>query len=133
MDNTVESLSKYRLSKSKADLIVAELLLNNKLFAQSINRSYYAIFHAVRALLAFDRFDSKKHSGIIAFFNEHYIKKTLIEKEYSVILMSAERIRTESDNDDLFVASKEQAEKQLKNSKRFVKRIIDYLRINLLK
>ena len=69
MDNTETSLANYRLSKSKSDLNAAEILLKNKLYSQSINRSYYAIFHAVRALLAFDKFDSKKHSGIIAYFN----------------------------------------------------------------
>ncbi len=129
MDNTEESLSKYRLSKSKSDLNAAKILLKNKLFSQSINRSYYSVFHAVRALLAFDRFDSKKHSGIIAYFNEHYVKSKLIEKEYSVILMSAERIRTESDYDDLFTASKDQAEIQLKNAEKFIERIIEFLEI----
>ncbi len=74
-------------------------------------------------MLAFDRFDSKKHSGIIAYFNEHYIKTGFIEKEYSVYIMSAERIRTESDYDDLFVASKDQAEKQIENAEKFIMRI----------
>ncbi len=81
----------------------------------------------MRALLAFDRFDSKKHSWIISYFNQNYINKNLIEKEYSVILISAERIRTESDYDDLFIASKDQAETQLKNAKKFLERIIKYL------
>lgn len=128
MDNTEESLSGYRLSKSISDLNAAKVLLENKLFSQSINRSYYSIFHAVRALLAYDRFDSKKHSGIISYFNQHYIKTKLIEKEYSAILMSAERIRTESDYDDLFIVSEEQAEIQLKNAEKFLEKIIEFLK-----
>lgn len=127
MDNTIKSLSEYRLSKSKSDLEAAKILFQSNLFAQSVNRSYYSIFHAVRAMLAFDRFDSKKHSGIIAYFNEHYIKTGFIEKEYSVYLMSAERIRTESDYDDLFVASKDQAEKQIENAKKFIMRISSFI------
>lgn len=79
-------------------------------------------------MLAFDRFDSKKHSGIIAYFNEHYIKTGLIEKEYSVYVMSAERIRTESDYDDLFVASKDQAEKQIENAEKFIMRISSFIK-----
>lgn len=127
MDNTVKSLADYRLSKSQSDLNAAKILFENTLYAQSINRSYYSIFHSVRSLLSFDKFDSKKHSGIISYFNEHYIKTGLIEKEFSVIIMSAERIRTESDYDDLFVASKEQAEKQIKNAELFLARIISFI------
>lgn len=128
MDSLENSLSNYRLSKAKADLNAAKVLLKNKLYSQSINRSYYSIFHAVRALLAFDKFDSKKHSGIISYFNEHYIKTDLIEKEYSVILMSAGRIRNESDYDDLFIATSEQAENQVRNAEKFLDKIKKFLK-----
>ena len=81
--------------------------------------------------MSFDKFDSKKHSGIISYFNEHYIKTGLIEKNFSVILMSAERIRTESDYDDLFTASKEQAEKQIQNAVLFLERITSFINVKL--
>lgn len=35
------------------------------------NRSYYAVFSAMRAVLALDGFDFKKHSGIIAEFRKN--------------------------------------------------------------
>jgi hypothetical protein len=37
-------------------------------FETAANRSYYCIFNAMRAVLSLDRFDSKKHSGIIDAF-----------------------------------------------------------------
>ena len=131
MDNSVKSLANYRLSKSESDLKAAKILFDSNLYSQSINRSYYSIFHSVRSLLSFDKFDSKKHSGIISYFNEHYIKTGLIEKNFSVILMSAERIRTESDYDDLFTASKEQAEKQIQNAVLFLERITSFINVKL--
>jgi len=127
MDDRQVSLSNYRITKSQSDLNAAKLLLKNKLYSQAINRSYYSIFHAVRALLAFDKYDSKKHSGIISYFNENYIKTGLIEKEYSVMLMSAERIRNESDYDDMFIATKEQAEQQIEKAEKFSIRIKEFL------
>lgn len=127
MDDKIKSLAGYRLEKAKTDLESSQLLFTNKFYSQSLNRSYYSIFHAVRALLAFEEFDSKKHSGIIAYFNKNYIKTERIEKEYSAILMSAERIRSTSDYDDLFVASKEQAEIQIENAEKFLFRIKKYL------
>lgn len=127
MDDRQVSLSNYRITKSQSDLNAAKILLKNKLYSQAINRSYYSIFHAVRALLAFDKYDSKKHSGIISYFNENYIKTGLIEKEYSVMLMSAERIRNESDYDDMFIATKEQAEQQIEKAEKFSIRIKEFL------
>lgn len=60
LDNQ-NDLSKYRLEKSKEDLLSSKLLFENGFYKQSVNRSYYSIFHATRALLALDKFDSKKH------------------------------------------------------------------------
>ncbi len=82
MENRLHDLSKYRLEKAKEDLEASELMLKNGKFSQSINRSYYAIFHAVRALLALDRFDSQKHSGIISYFKQNYVRVCKIEIEY---------------------------------------------------
>ncbi len=103
MEDEVVELAKYRLDKAKMDLSSAELNFQNQFFSQSINRSYYSIFHSVRALLSFDKFDSKKHSGIISYFNKYYIKTDKIEKEYSGILMSAERIRINTDYNDFML------------------------------
>jgi uncharacterized protein (UPF0332 family) len=61
-------LSKYRMAKAKDDLRAAEELYKIQLYKQSMNRSYYAIFHAVRALLALDEVDFKKHAGVIGYF-----------------------------------------------------------------
>ncbi|MEI7485578.1 MAG: hypothetical protein WCK13_12785 [Ignavibacteriota bacterium] len=40
-------------------------------------------------MLAPLQFDSKKHSGIIAYFIKYYVKEELIEKNYSNIINSA--------------------------------------------
>lgn len=127
MDDKIKYLAKYRIEKAEDDLESAKLLLVNNFYSQSLNRSYYSIFHAVRSLLTFDKFDSKKHSGIIAYFNKNYVKTGKIGKELSAILMTAERIRTTSDYDDLFVASKDEAELQVENAEKFLYRIKEFL------
>lgn len=116
-------LSNHRLQRAKDDLEASQLLFDSHKLAQSINRSYYAIFHATRALLALESFDSRKHSGIIAFFNRHFVKTGKIEKEYSKILMDAQDFRNDSDYDDFFVVTKEEAAKQLEDAANFIKKI----------
>ena len=44
------SLSDLRIKKSKDALDQASVLLDNQMYDGSINRSYYAIFYAAKAL-----------------------------------------------------------------------------------
>lgn len=132
MDERIIELSKYRLNKAFDDLDVAEIMLEKNKLAQSVNRSYYSIFHATRAILALDKFDSKKHSGIIAYFNKNYIKENIIEEKYGQMLMQAEQIRRKSDYDDFYIVSKEQAQLQFENAKMFVLNTRDFLNKKLI-
>lgn len=119
--------AKYRLSKAKEDFEAAKMLLNNDHYAQSLNRSYYSIFHAARTLAAVDKFKTKTHSGVIAYFNREYILPGKLDRKYGVIIKSAERIRIQSDYMDFYIASKEQSQTQLDNAGEFIKMIENYL------
>lgn len=127
MEDLRLDLSRYRLQKAKDDLVVAKSNLEIKKFAQSINRSYYAMFHAARALLALDKLDSKKHSGIISFFNLHYIKTKYIEQHYLEMLNTAFRLRNSADYDDFYIASSDEAYTQYENAEKFINRMESYL------
>ena len=72
MQHSIKDLILYRLEKSKEDLESAEILFKKNKYTQSLNRSYYTIFHAIRALLALDKFDSRKHSGVVSYFIKNY-------------------------------------------------------------
>ena len=50
-------LSLYRLSKAEQYLEDAKLTLELEMYDTSANRSYYAIFHATRAVLALEGLD----------------------------------------------------------------------------
>ena len=100
---------KYRLEDSAEKLEAAKLLLDAGKYKDSIDRSYYAIFAAVRAVLAYDRIDFSKHAGVIAYFQKEYIKQGVFEKKYSKYLQSAFQIRNSCDYDDFFIASKKDA------------------------
>jgi uncharacterized protein (UPF0332 family) len=84
-------------------------------------------------LLAFDRFDSQKHTGIISYFNLHYIKEGKIDKKFSKILMSAEKIRINTDYMDFYVVSKDEAKTQIDNAEVFINEIESYIKKILTK
>ena len=62
MDNRQEELSKYRIQESKNSLKVAKHCLNESLYKDSINRSYYAAFYAIKAVLALGTIDFNQPS-----------------------------------------------------------------------
>ena len=106
MEGSVTDLSGYRMEKAKEDLDTAKENLEHGKFRASVNRSYYAVFHALRAVTALDHFDSGKHSGIIAYFNQHYVKTGIFDKEISKMIDSCYRMREKADYDDFFLVAK---------------------------
>ncbi|MDD2216603.1 MAG: HEPN domain-containing protein [Eubacteriales bacterium] len=120
-------LSKYRLEKAKEDLSTAIENLKNTHLSGSINRSYYCIFHTIRAILALDGFDSKKHSGVIAYFRQSYIKTGIFDKHYSEIIGMAFELRNKNDYDDFVVIEISEANKQITNAKLFLEIVEAYL------
>jgi len=122
------SLSKTRLDIAKERVFFAEEILNLGDYKTVANRSYYAIFSAMLAVLALDGFDSKKHSGIIAEFRKNYLKTGVLNKDLSLIIDSLVEIRQGSDYDDFYIVSKEEVKEQLKNAKEFIKEVESFLK-----
>ena len=79
MQPKAKDLCNYRLQKSKEELKAARVLFKESLYSQSLNRSYYAIFHAVRALFALEEFETRKHSGLISYFSKNYVAKGIFD------------------------------------------------------
>ncbi|MBQ6885461.1 MAG: HEPN domain-containing protein [Clostridia bacterium] len=122
------NLSKARIAHAEDCLREAQLLLDGDEYKGTANRAYYAAFHALRAVLILDEFDSKKHSGIIAKFRENYLKTELFNKDVSDYISSLFRVRTASDYDDFYIISKEESIEQLKKAEKIVEQIQEYLR-----
>ena len=127
MENSLEALSKYRYEAGLEALEDARLMLANKRYKNALNRGYYAIFHFILAVNSLDRFDSSKHSGVISFFNQHYVKQGIFSKEVSKLIKLASENREKADYLDFFIASKSEAEKQIKRAEEFEGYIKDYL------
>lgn len=70
MEGSLKELAEYRLERAKEMLFASESNLTIGQYKTSLNRSYYAVFHAMRSANALKRFDSSKHSGVIAFLRK---------------------------------------------------------------
>lgn len=127
MEGSVTDLSKHRFETAEENLEAALTLLNDRKFKASVNRSYYSIFHALRAVTALDEFDSSKHSGVIAYFNRMYVKEGIIDKSISKIIDTSFRLREKADYQDFIIISKEQAQEQLEKATKVINMLKPYL------
>ena len=131
MDKLSAQLSKYRLEKAKEELDIAKSLLSQNFFAKSLNSSYYSMFHATRALLVIEKVDSKKHSGLINFFNNLFIRTGKIPEHFFTFLSTAFNIRIQSDYKDFYIATRADAEKQIYNAESFFEMVKNYLSMKM--
>lgn len=127
MEGSLKELAGYRLDRAKEMLFASESNLEIGQYKTSLNRSYYAIFHAMRSANVLKEFDSSKHSGVIAFFTKEYLKTEILDRNLAIIIKGSSLFREKSDYDDFYVAGRAEAEEQLKNAKYFVQKITEYI------
>jgi uncharacterized protein (UPF0332 family) len=128
LEGSLRELAGYRMERAREMLDAAKDNLEIGQFKTSLNRSYYAIFHAMRAANILKGFDSSKHSGVIAFFNKEYLKEGILERNLSIIIKNSAFLREKSDYDDFFIASKKDAEKQLTDATIFLEKLEAYMK-----
>ena len=130
MDNERKALAEYRLEQAEICMNSARVLTEAGDYKGAANRSYYAVFHCMRSILALDGQDFAKHSGVSAYFRKEYIKTGIFDVEYSDIIKEAFDIRSDSDYDDFFVVSKSDVEEQIQNAKKFYEVVKAYVKQN---
>ena len=117
MDNNTRDLANYRLNRAREDLNSAIKCLENQELRFANNRAYYSIFHSIRAVLALEKKDFKKHSSVIAYFNQHYVKTKLFPSNLHELISNAEFVRNASDYNDFYVASFDKTKEQIESAK----------------
>lgn len=132
MDNKdIEVLAKYRLEQAKENLEEAEVLFNIDKYKGANNRAYYSIFHAIKAILALEQTDFKKHSTVIAYFNKEYISKGIFSKELGKRISEATFYREKSDYVDFYIVTKEECKFQIDTAILVIENIEKYINDNL--
>ena len=128
MEGSLNELSLYRYQTGLEDLEDAKLMFEHGRYKNALNRSYYAIFHAIKSVIVLDGFDGSKHGRVIAYFNQKYVKTGIFGIEMSVIIKEAYENREKADYLDFFIASREDAQKQIEKAEVFLERVKVYLK-----
>ena len=119
----LKNLSRIRFEKAEECLSAARDLIGTQNYRGAANRSYYAIFHAMRAVLAYDGIDMQHHSGIISEFRKRYLKTEILDRELSKTISALFDIRTNCDYDDFFIVSRDEITAQTAHAEAFLEAI----------
>ena len=122
-----KELAKHRISQAKDNIEEAEILLNQKKYKGANNRAYYSIFHSIKAVLALEPIDFRKHKDVIAHFNKNYVKTKIFPRKLGHEIAEASSIREDSDYDDEFVVKPEDTIKQIEVAKDLLTFVDEYI------
>ncbi len=127
-DDEILVLIRHRLDQAEESLMDAKVLLDGDRSPRSIiNRSYYAMFYAVLALLQKIGKVPRKHSGVISLFDTEFVLKGLFSKELSKDFHDIFNLRQVSDYQVIEPVTSKDAETTLKRAEGFVEAVSKYL------
>lgn len=127
MNNKARDLSLYRMENAKDTLDTARLCMEHKRYKDSINRCYYAAFYAIKAVLALEEKDFKRHKDAVGYFNQTYVATGVFQRELGKQLGRLKRKREASDYDDFYVVSYEEALEQYQAAEMIVRSVRQFL------
>lgn len=87
------------------------------------NRLYYACFYAVSALLVKHGLSSSKHSGIKSLFNQHIVKKKILDKDKGKLYNQLFEARQEGDYVDFVSFDRNLVEPWVLEVKEFINEV----------
>ena len=113
-------LVSMRIAKADHALADASLLAERGSAYGTINRCYYAMFHAATALAIQDNCDFHKHRPVISWFHREYIKIGRLPAELGKAFQRAFDRRSDADYSDVAEFAGEQVAEMLDQARRFV-------------
>lgn len=114
----VLELKKARETYGEIEVLVGANRLNG-----AANRMYYAVFHAVCALLINDGIQVNTHRGSHALFSQHYIKTGILPREYGQLYNQLQTMREESDYNCAYDVEMDELQQRLEPARRLIEDI----------
>ena len=122
-DEERKIIVQIELEKSQQAYEEAILLCEKGFWSGSAGRLYYALFHAVSALLISNRHQVNSHKGSHILFSNYFIKTEIIPQEYGRLYSNMEKMRESGEYDCTYDIDPS----ELKHSFSPAKEMIDFI------
>ena len=129
-DEERKLLVEFEVEKAQKLIDQFPILENAELWDTLANRVYYAVFHAVTALLIKNGLHAGSHQGVSVLFNKHFVKENLIDEKYGRLLARLENMREKSDYTCLFETTKEEVLPMIPQAKEMISIIENLINLN---
>ena len=91
------------------------------------NRLYYAVFHAVNALLIHDGHPVNTHKGVIAVFGNYYIRTGIFSSEDGRLYSDLQTMRNNSDYNCSYAATQKEIEPLIEPARLLIEKISTHI------
>lgn len=118
-----KTLVELELKKARETYEEIGILTAANRWSGAANRLYYAVFHAISALLINDGFQVNSHKGSHATFSLHYIKTGKLPIEYGRLYNQLQTMREESDYNCVYDVEPEELLSRIEPAKRLIDKI----------
>ena len=122
-DEERNTLVCLEIEKSKNTFAEVIALVNAGLWSGAANRLYYAVFHAVSALLVHDRHQVNTRQGSHALFGLHYIKTGILPAEFGHLYGQLQTMRENSDYNCIYDVKPEELQERIEPSRQMIRAI----------
>ena len=122
-DEERKTIVALELRKARETYEEIEILIQAKRMNGAANRMYYAVFHAVCALLINDGHQVHTHKGSHAMFNQQYIKTGVLPKEFGQLYHQLQTMREESDYNCAYDVEFDELQQRLEPTRMLIEEI----------
>lgn len=111
------------LARADEEIQAAHRLLDVALPRIAMTRVYFAVFHAVRALLYAENIEPRSHRAAATLFSQHFVKTGKASTADGRLMTRLQRYREEADYADGTIIDTEAVDEELHLAETFVVRV----------
>ena len=117
------------LEMEKADSTFAEHegLTKNGYWSNLANRQYYALFHAVSAMLIFDGREVGSHKGAAIRFHQYYVRTGIFTIDEGSFYSQMQTLREKADYNCYFKVSEAEVTARIEPTRSLIEKIKKYI------
>lgn len=115
------------LEKAERTFAEKDVLVEGKLWSNLANRLYYAMFHAISALLIHDGHEVGTHRGAVIRFHQYYVKQGIFSVEDGAFYSQMQSMRERADYNCYYDVTEAEIMERIAPTLALINKIKDYI------
>jgi len=130
-DNDI--IAARRIKKAFQTLNAAKFLQSGAMYEDVCNKTYYAVYNAIRSVAGIDDKEFSSHSENIGWYRKEYLKTNIHDRALSDIITETKALREGSDYNDEFEITEDESSHAIEIASEFCEYINEYIQLRISK